>query len=65
MALIRLWHDADEWLELAPNILLPTCTEGLALAQIRLTAHYMASLTRFSTGHGNCGVSCYCLAHPA
>lgn len=43
MALIRLWHAADEWLELAPNILLPTCTEGLALAQSRLTAHYMAS----------------------
>lgn len=36
MVLIGLWHAADEWLELAPNILLPTCTEDLALAQSRL-----------------------------
>lgn len=29
-------------LGLAPNTLLPACTEDLALAQSRLTAHYMA-----------------------
>jgi len=29
-------------LDLAPNTLLPTCTEGLALAQSRLTAYHVA-----------------------
>lgn len=52
-------------LGLAPNTLLPACTEELALAQSRLTARYMAP--RFSTGHDDHGVRDpyhHGLAHP-